>query len=67
MSGARITCPKCGQKAAVKIVYGFPSDELFQKAEQGKIALGGCAEEIDAPDRQCLNCGHNWSKKTARE
>ena len=35
------TCPKCGGKL-VKICYGLPSDEGFEKAERKELYLGGC-------------------------
>lgn len=39
-------CPICNKKDAVlKILYRMPNQELFEKAERGEVALGGC--EID--------------------
>ena len=56
----RFKCPHCKQKSGVNIIYGFPTDEAFQQAERNEVALGGCMQEIGAPDRQCLSCGHQW-------
>lgn len=53
-------CPKCAQKTGVKIFYGYPAHEIFEQAEREEIVLGGCMHEIGAPDRQCVNCGHQW-------
>lgn len=36
-------CPDCNKEdTVVKIVYGEPSQDLLDKADKGKIALGGC-------------------------
>ncbi len=50
------TCPRCGS-ASIPIVYGLPSGELFEAADRGEVALGGC--EIQAATRQCVgvDCG----------
>jgi hypothetical protein len=56
----RFRCPECKQKTGVSISYGFPSDEMFEEAERNEAVLGGCMQEIGAPDRQCLACGHQW-------
>ena len=34
-------CPKCGGKI-VEILYGEPTEELFNAAERGEVILGGC-------------------------
>jgi len=60
MNNARFKCPECKQKAGVKISYGFPTEEVFEQAERDEIALGGCMQEIGAPNRRCLSCGHEW-------
>jgi hypothetical protein len=47
-------CPTCGL-AGVEIVYGYPGVDLFDAAERGEIALGGC---VPSPEtHQCPN-GH---------
>lgn len=56
----RYLCPECEQKAAVRIVYGFPSESLFKKANRGEVVLGGCMQEINAPNRHCRNCEYQW-------
>lgn len=56
----RFICPMCKRKTGVSISYGLPGDEMFEEAERSEIVLGGCMQEIGAPDRQCLNCGHQW-------
>jgi hypothetical protein len=43
-------CPRCGSQHVVKIVYGYPSREMFEDAREGRIALGGCTVWADSPD-----------------
>jgi hypothetical protein len=56
----RYICPQCQQKTGVKLVYGYPGDEMREQAERGEIALGGCCQPWGSPDRQCVACGHEW-------
>lgn len=56
-------CPKCGEKAGVRIAYGYPSEEMIAKEELGEIALGGCVIESNQPERRCLSCEAEWSIK----
>ena len=53
-----ITCPRCGA-ASVPIVYGLPSYELFDAADRGEVALGGCMVLDEQPTRACrgVDCG----------
>jgi len=62
----RFKCPECKLKAGVNIDYGYPSEELFEQAQRNEAVLGGCAQTIYDPDRQCLDCGHQWSKQTRK-
>lgn len=50
------TCPQCGG-APVPIVYGLPGPELFEEAERGEVALGGCVVWPDRPLWRCTACG----------
>ena len=35
-------CPECASSEnVIPIVYGYPSEELFEAAERGEVALGG--------------------------
>ena len=60
-------CPNCGSKDTLKIIYGYPSHELFLKAEAGKVKLGGCCLSIDSPEYFCKDCEHEWNKMQAIE
>lgn len=60
-----VICPECGSKRTAQIIYGYPSEELFEFSEQGKVILGGC-ELIDDqhhPDYGCLECKYQWAKE----
>lgn len=36
-----IICPKCGSVLVAPVMYGYPTCEAFELAEQGKLVLGG--------------------------
>ena len=59
---ATYKCPKCDSKDIVPISYGYPSPPVFEESNLGKVELGGCCREIDAPDRHCNDCEHPWCK-----
>ncbi len=42
-SRAENECPKGNHSdSIIPIIYGFPSEEMFQKSDSGLVALGGC-------------------------
>lgn len=49
-------CPNCGKTRVVKIAYGMPASELFEAAERGEVALGGCCINEFDPSWTCLDC-----------
>ena len=53
-------CPDCGAPM-VRIVYGYPSPELFGQSARGEVALGGCVISGfgDDPTHRCQQ-GHEW-------
>jgi ribosomal protein L37AE/L43A len=54
-------CPKCGKtKDVVRIMYGFPSPDMFEKSEQGKIVLGGCLVGENYAQWYCKNCNKKF-------
>ena len=53
-------CPNCSSKDVVPIVYGLPGQDLIQDEIFGKIKLGGCAIKVDATDRHCNDCEHQF-------
>lgn len=60
MRRKRFVCPECEQKTGVPIVYGFPANSLIRQAKRNEVVLGGCFVAIDAPNRHCRNCQHQW-------
>lgn len=56
-------CPTCKEKTGVNIIYGMPSPELFESAERGEVALGGCLISDENPERHCTACGAEWRIK----
>lgn len=56
-------CPKCKSENVVPIIYGYPSQEVFEEAEKENIKFGGCDILIDGfamPDRFCKDCENKW-------
>ena len=54
-------CPKCSSaEFVVPIRYGMPGVEMQQKHHEGKIKLGGCSMEIDAPNWHCKECEQDY-------
>lgn len=60
-------CPKCGAKNTIKILYGTPTQEAFQKVEVGEITLGGCCILEGGPEYFCKDCENEWNKEQAVE
>ena len=53
-------CPSCGSDTVLTIVFGYPSPELIEEMQQGKVALGGCCMSEDDPEWECTDCEHRW-------
>lgn len=56
-------CPKCKSENVVPIIYGYPSQEVFEEAEKENLKFGGCDILIDGfamPDRFCKDCENKW-------
>ena len=56
------TCPFCGGKV-IPIVYGEPSEEIFEKADKGEVKLGGCILTGQDADWACAECGQEFYKR----
>lgn len=48
-------CDVCGGPL-VPVRYGYPGAELFDAAERGEVALGGCRRYDGQPRHRCLRC-----------
>ena len=44
-------------------MYGYPGDGMMESAQKKEIILGGCIIYPKNPNKQCLNCGHQWKSK----
>ena len=60
MTFRQFRCPECRQKTGIEILYGHPTEEAFEAAQRNEFKIGGCCMEIDAPERHCTACGHEW-------
>ena len=60
MTGRMFVCPACKKKRGVDISFGMPTNETIEQVERGEAVLGGCCPVIGDPERQCLDCGHQW-------
>jgi len=56
----KLICPKCQSPRVIRIVYGFPTSEMFDKVDRGEVKLGGCIIKEDNPDFYCKDCGHKF-------
>ena len=50
-------CPCCSSEGVVPVVCGSPSPDLFESAERGEMALGGCERSVVSSAWRCLDCG----------
>ena len=50
-------CPACGSTDALRILYGYPTNEAFEASERGEFVLGGCVIGEESPDYECRGCG----------
>lgn len=60
MDNKKNICPQCSSKETVKIVYGYPSQELLQSWFKKEIELGGCIVRKENPTHKCKKCSHQW-------
>jgi len=51
-------CPKCGG-ASKPIVYGLPSDAMYEAKDRGEIVFGGCIITDDSRAYRCKK-GHEF-------
>lgn len=49
-------CPACGSRAAVEIVYGYPSAETWEAEQRGEVVIGGCLVGPESPAYECRDC-----------
>ena len=56
------SCPKCKSNMIIDIVYGFPSEELAEDANNNRVQLGGCCVGEDDPKFKCKSCGNAFGE-----
>jgi uncharacterized protein (DUF983 family) len=56
---SKIKCPRCQSDSGLQIIYGLPTTDLFLRAKQGKLFLGG--RPFGKNNRHCSDCGHDWT------
>jgi len=55
-------CPECGSARIATILYGNPAltADLEEQLADGRVALGGCTFEKDAPAWRCVECSADF-------
>jgi hypothetical protein len=54
------TCPACGGKESVPIVYGFPTVEVQAAEARNEVRLAACIVSATSPDRSCTACEYRF-------
>lgn len=49
----RPVCPQNHTDSIIPVIWGFPSEESFEKADSGLVYLGGCELPENAPNWFC--------------
>ena len=62
-----LTCPKCKSNMIIDIVYGLPGKILRQRADKGKVSIGGCVINHDSQDYKCKSCNFKFSEMITLE
>ncbi|MDP5184414.1 hypothetical protein QOZ88_17400 [Blastococcus sp. BMG 814] len=57
-------CPRCGRENSIPLVYGLPGSDLFEQAESGRVALGGCLVMDEQPAFVCRSCDLAWGDES---
>ena len=57
-------CPRCGQEDSVPMIYGLPSSQDQELAEQGRFVLGGCMMPEHPAAFVCRACGLEWGSES---
>lgn len=53
-------CPSCKKREGVPLVWGFPNDDVLQRASRREVILSGTVINDQNVNRQCRCCGHSW-------
>lgn len=56
----KLKCPKCESKEVIPIAYGYPTEELLERAGRDEVTIGGCCIAPDQPEWYCKVCEHEF-------
>ena len=57
-------CPRCGASQVAWVVFGLPSEEAIEDAqEDGDVVFGDCTLELDAQPFYCKGCQFEWGNE----
>lgn len=62
LESAEEELPHCGNPDVVRIVYGYPLGDDFEREQRGEIVLGGCVIGPESPTHVCRACGENFGR-----
>lgn len=59
-------CPACGRCSGRPILWGMPSDLVFEALERDEIdiSIGGCCIADDDPTHECVACEARFGRST---
>ena len=57
----QLACPFCKSKNVIPVIYGLPYFTVMNKAEAGKIKLGGC--KVQKENWWCKDCQKYFYKE----
>ena len=61
-------CASCAELVVpLPIVYGYPSPELIEEADAGRVRIGGCVISSDDPAYECPVCHEAMAEGSAEE
>jgi hypothetical protein len=58
------SCPQCSSQRVLRIFYGLPTAETWERIRRGDGVAGGCFIFEGQPDWECAACHHRWSDET---
>lgn len=61
-----VKCPDCAGKKVVHIMYGYPTDETIENANDGSFVMGGCVVSGCDPSWRCTACGASIYREELR-
>ena len=53
-------CPQCKSHNIIKLIWGYPSQELIENKNHKKFELRGCVVDFDSKKWKCNDCLNEW-------